>query len=446
MLQQCLPYFKDCNRYYLAVADLNLPVLLNSQGAGRYDIVVAQPFYQLSAYGECTMITEPGLNDQNSQQDFWHLLTQALSSRQPSCGDGVFCGGAVGFLGYGLGKIQSNEYACPDAMVGIYDWALVLDHKKQTANLYSACQHQSTADIWQDLICRFSHLPNLPAEPFSLCQATTNLSFTEYQACFNKVKDYIVAGDCYQVNLAQRLRFKFLGSSFAAYHKLQTSKAAFGAYLKGQNYEILSFSPERFLKVVYPLVETRPIKGTRPRALNPMQDQALIDELQTSPKDQAENLMIVDLLRNDLSKVCEPHSVKVPKLFEVESLPAVHHLVSTVTGKLKPGVSPVALLQACFPGGSITGAPKIRAMEVIDELEPNQRGPYCGSIFYIGWDWSMDSNIAIRTLLREKDNLYCWAGGGVVYDSDALSEYQETQDKIAWILKMLEINFPNTPS
>jgi para-aminobenzoate synthetase component 1 len=202
---------------------------------------------------------------------------------------------------------------------------------------------------------------------------------------------------------------------------------------------LLSSSPERLLQVKNNQVETKPIKGTRRRILtDPEQDQALAEELLNSVKDRAENLMIVDLLRNDLGKVCIPGSIKVPKPFALESFTNVHHLVSTVTGTLQSEQNPVSLLKACFPGGSITGAPKLRAMEIIEELEPHRRGAYCGSIAYIGFDGEMDSNILIRTLVYSHDSLRFWAGGGIVHDSTAVAEYQEVHDKAASMLKLID--------
>lgn len=201
--------------------------------------------------------------------------------------------------------------------------------------------------------------------------------------------------------------------------------------------QILCASPERFLQVQQGRVETRPIKGTRPRVADTHQDALLIQDLVTNNKDRAENLMIVDLLRNDLGKSCTPGSVRVPHLFEVESYATVHHLVSTVTGELAAGCDALTLLSDCFPGGSVTGAPKLRAMEIIEQLEPNRRGIYCGSIGYIGFDGNMDSNIAIRTMVYSSGEIRCWAGGGIVADSEAGAEYQETLDKAAAMLELL---------
>jgi len=238
--------------------------------------------------------------------------------------------------------------------------------------------------------------------------------------------------------LAQRFNVVVEGSAWAAYKELRKiNPSPFSAYMNYSEFKILSNSPERFLSVKDNIIETKPIKGTRPRAKNYDRDQTLLNELMTSKKDQAENVMIVDLLRNDLSKNCELGSVKVPKLFEVESFPNVHHLVSTITGKLHDQRSAIDLLRGCFPGGSITGAPKLRSMEIIEELEPHRRGIYCGSIGYIGFNGNMDTNIAIRTLVHKEQDMYFYVGGGIVHDSIEGAEYQETFDKATAIMKLL---------
>ena len=215
------------------------------------------------------------------------------------------------------------------------------------------------------------------------------------------------------------------------------SPAPYSAFLNLPQLQILCASPERFLSVKNGQVETRPIKGTRPRSNDAQLDNRLADELRNHPKDRAENLMIVDLLRNDLGRSCAAGSVRTPKLFEVESFANVHHLVSTVRGKLRAGHDAIDVMRDCFPGGSITGAPKQRAMEIIEQLEPNRRGVYCGAIGYIGFDGNMDSNIVIRTLVYSGGTIRCWAGGGLVADSQCEAEYQETLDKAAAMLELL---------
>jgi para-aminobenzoate synthetase component 1 len=239
------------------------------------------------------------------------------------------------------------------------------------------------------------------------------------------------------VNLTQRFSATCEGNTWEAYEALREINAApFSAYLNFPDVKILSSSPERFLKLTGRHVETKPIKGTRPRKTNELENDAQILDLKTSPKDRAENVMIVDLLRNDISKVCQ--KVRVPKLFEIESYSTVHHLVSTVTGELAENYHALDLLQHCFPGGSITGAPKIRAMQVIEELEPNRRGVYCGAIGYIDFNGNMDTNIAIRTLVQSHDTIRFWAGGGIVNDSKVEDEYQESFDKAAAMFQVLK--------
>ena len=276
--------------------------------------------------------------------------------------------------------------------------------------------------------------------PFALTTKwQSNLTKGGYGERFNKVQEYLKSGDCYQINLAQRFDASFTGNPWLAYCQLRSAnQAPFSAYINTGEQQILSLSPERFIQVNGRKVETKPIKGTVPRSQDAHIDDANKTRLANSTKDRAENVMIVDLLRNDLGKVAKAGTVAVPKLFEIESFNAVHHLVSTVTSKLADAFSAVDQLKAAFPGGSITGAPKIRAMEIIEELEPHRRSIYCGSIGYISACGAMDTSITIRTLVCENKQIYCWAGGGVVADSTLESELQETYDKVNRILPVLE--------
>jgi para-aminobenzoate synthetase component 1 len=257
--------------------------------------------------------------------------------------------------------------------------------------------------------------------------------------------DYIEAGDIYQANITQRFQASLpagfgreASSRLALYDALRRrNPATFAAFIDLGEAAILSSSPERFLKVAQKRIETRPIKGTRPRGANAAEDAALARQLLASEKDRAENLMIVDLLRNDLGRVAKLGSVKVPVLFGLESYATVHHLVSVVTAELDEGRSAVDLLRAAFPGGSVTGAPKIRAMEIIAELEPTARGPYCGAIGYLAATGAMDTNIAIRTLLIDGERISFQVGGGIVADSDPEAEYQETLAKARALFETL---------
>jgi para-aminobenzoate synthetase component 1 len=267
---------------------------------------------------------------------------------------------------------------------------------------------------------------------------TSNFSKAEYLERFKRIINYIHAGDCYQVNLAQCFSAKCQGDSLDAFLRLQKiADAPFAAFLQANEHSIFSFSPERFLQVTDRKVITQPIKGTRPRNADPQIDAANRHDLESSQKDRAENLMIVDLLRNDLGRICATGSVKVDSLFEVQSFTNVHHLVSTISGTLEKPDDVFALFAACFPGGSITGTPKIRAMEIIEELETAPRSVYCGSIAYFDHNGNMDSNIAIRTMVRDGNSIHCWGGGGIVADSKGDEEFQETLDKISILLHNL---------
>jgi para-aminobenzoate synthetase component 1 len=261
------------------------------------------------------------------------------------------------------------------------------------------------------------------------------MTYDLYKSKIKKILSYIKKGDCYQVNLAQRFSLGYEGDEYSMYEILNSSFASpYSAYMNYPFGKILSFSPERFLSIQNNIVETKPIKGTRTRSKDPEIDKINIHELKTSDKDRAENLMIVDLLRNDLGINCKNGSIKVDKLFEIETFANVHHLVSTITGEVDEASSIYNLIKDAFPGGSITGAPKLRSMQIIDELEPNNRSVYCGSIGYISFDEKVDLNISIRTMLAVDNNLYFWGGGGIVADSDVKSEYNETISKVKPLL------------
>jgi para-aminobenzoate synthetase component 1 len=340
-----------------------------------------------------------------------------------------------------LPNIAEDAEAIPEMMIGIYDWMVVIDHQLQQSWLLAQGRDLRTKTLWDSLVVEFSDYPDEnDVDDFHITSSIqTNMSWDEYAQAFSKIQNYIYEGDCYQVNLAQRFQASCEGSSWALYQNLRKQNSApFSAYLNFPDVQILSSSPERFIAVLDDKIETKPIKGTRPRGTNPEHDKQLVDELRNSPKDRAENVMIVDLLRNDIGKNSAIGSVDVPSLFDVESFATVHHLVSTVQARLEANRHALHLLRGCFPGGSITGAPKIRSMEIIEELEPHRRGVYCGGIGWIGFDGNMDSNIAIRTLVRSDDQIRFWAGGGIVVDSDASAEYQETFDKAAALLQVLE--------
>lgn len=447
-----LPYYQDSAALFAPWLDQPWTIFLDSayprSKQGRYDIFAAQPFQTLVTRGGMTEIrTEKSV--MLSPEDPFQLIKQALGPPVPAIKPVPFCGGAMGYFAYDLArrleklpeKAQDAE-SIPEMIIGIYDWAVVVDHQEKRSWLVGQGRSSQTAGQWPHLIERFSHLPNAQKTRPDfrvLGPVSSNMSFADYARAFERIKHYIKEGDCYQVNLAQRFSAYCKGHLSSAYQLLRSVNAApFSGFLNFPQMQILSSSPERFLKVTQGQVETKPIKGTRPRCQTPEGDLFQVQALQESGKDRAENLMIVDLLRNDIGKTCRPGSVRVPKLFAIESFATVHHLVSTVCGELTEGQHALDLLRGCFPGGSITGAPKIRAMEIIEELEPHRRGVYCGSLGYIGFDGNMDTNIAIRTLVHSDCSIRFWAGGGIVADSELKAEYQESFDKAAAMLRLLE--------
>jgi len=406
--------------------------------------LATDPICTLVTRGEETEVCRDGLV-KRSKEDPFSLVKQQLDEHLPGFDDLPFNGGAIGYFSYDLARSQEklpiiakNTENIPEMAVGIYRWAVIVDHELQQSWLVGQ-DHSSIA--WQQLINQFSSVRIDEKTTFFkvVSEITSNMTQPDYAEAFSRIKDYLHEGDCYQVNLTQRFIADCHGDPWFAYQKLREVNAApFSCYLNFPDVQVLSSSPERFLKVEKGVVETKPIKGTRARKQDLVEDQRQIEQLRQSNKDRAENVMIVDLLRNDLSKTCKKGSVKVPDLFAVESYATVHHLVSTITGVLDAGQHALGLLSSCFPGGSITGAPKIRAMEIIEELEPDRRGIYCGSIGYIGFDGNMDSNIAIRTLVHANGKIHFSAGGGIVYDSVMQDEYQESFDKVSALLNLLK--------
>ncbi|MDX1562154.1 MAG: aminodeoxychorismate synthase component I [Gammaproteobacteria bacterium] len=444
-----LEYRPDTTQAVRSLLDWPYCVFLDSgRGsafAGRYDIVAARPYATLTTRGTETEVRSRG-RIEISCRDPLDLLREQLGSAARNETGLPFAGGAIGYFAYDLGRRferfdgdAERDIELPEMQIGLYDWALVVDHAERRSFVVSAGRDPATSERWNEILERLGAPNPKPRPVFEVTsRVRSNFDLGTYGDAFARVQDHIRRGDCYQVNLAQRFEASVRGDSWNAFEALrQLSPAPFSAYLSSPHGDVLCSSPERFLEVDGDVVETKPIKGTRPRGRDAALDRALAHELATSMKDRAENVMIVDLLRNDLGKVCVAGSVKVSKLFEIESFAHVHHLVSTVTGRLAPDRDVLDLIRGCFPGGSITGAPKVRAMQIIDSIEPQRRSVYCGSIGYIGFDRRMDTNIAIRTLVRCGDSIYAWAGGGIVADSDVESEFQESLDKAAGLLGVL---------
>ena len=443
-------YWPDSAERFASLLDRPWPVFLDSgrggAHAGRYDILAADPYATLTTRGELTTIRHRGVR-RRSRADPLRLLAEALGEPSEAMSALPFAGGAIGYFSYDLARrferlpqLAAADIAMPEMAVGLYDWAVVVDHQEQRSWLAGAGRDPRTAAVWDDLVRLSTRAAGRASSgPFRVLSGIScNFARPAYRRAFDRIEEHIRNGDCYQVNLAQRFESRVHGDPWQAYLNLRvTNPAPFSAFLAYPFGAVLSSSPERFLRVRGDRVETKPIKGTRPRSADRQRDRALASALAASDKDRAENVMIVDLLRNDLGKSCAAGSVHVDALFEVESFASVHHLVSTVSGRLAPERSALDLLRSCFPGGSITGAPKLRAMQVIEAVEPQRRSVYCGAIGYVGFDGNMDTNIAIRTLVKAGDSIYAWAGGGIVADSEEGSEYQESLDKAAALLAIL---------
>lgn len=359
-----------------------------------------------------------------------------------------FQGGAVGTLAYDLGRllerlpaIAQDDLSLPDLHFSWYD--VVLAFKGGQGWIVSTGLPHPPATRERAALLRLEetlHLLGAPAPALDPFEARSPWRSTfaraDYVAAVHRIQEHIARGDLYQANLSQRFEARVTGDAADLYLRLRRANPApYGAFLHYPDFALVSASPERFLELRDGRVETCPIKGTRPRGATPESDRRLARELEESPKDRAEHLMIVDLERNDLGRVCRTGSVKVPERFRLEAHPTVWHLVSTVEGELRPGLDAVDLLRASFPGGSITGAPKIRSMEILEGIEPTRRGPYTGAIGYWGGDGSLDLNIVIRTAVVKGARAYVQVGGGIVADSDAEAEYQETLDKAAALLR-----------
>lgn len=464
-----LPYIENTPTLFEQIANKPWSILLDSghtndgstHTVGRYDILACSPLATLVTNNQNTTITDCRTNKTRiSTDDPFDLLRTVLNQYREDIPDTIrqrihlpFVGGAMGYFSYDLGRRIENLPAIaldaedlPEMAVAIFDSVLIVDHYKKVSYLSApsdqktAQQHLEQWQLWVQQYESTSSTNQLTLQPFNVTsKVKSNLSFKQYSQAFDKIKTYINAGDCYQVNLTQRFSASATGDLWTSYKALKKiNPAPFSAYFNTPFGQILSSSPERFLSVENRKVSTKPIKGTRPRSANKTKDKAFIKALQNSEKDRAENVMIVDLLRNDLGRVCKIGSVKVPTLFEIESYATVHHLVSTVTGELAKNEDAISLLRASFPGGSITGAPKIRAMEIIEEIEPHRRGIYCGALGYIDFNGNMDTNIMIRSLIYNNGEVRFWVGGGIVYDSDVKEEYQETYDKGAALLQLLD--------
>ena len=423
-----LAYHPDTSLLFDRLAYLPYAIWLDSCHPlcqqGRYDIISAEPSIVINHHEHRNFIeTSDELRISNT--DLFQLVKEYLATFKPLAHNLPFSHGALGYFGYDIGRELEhlenrldNDIQLPDAFIGFYDWSIIVDHQAQKTYLVNRKQLPEYKKIKQRLF-EFT-------KPFK-----PNISKQSYQSHFNRLIDHIAWGDIYEVNYTQRFSAEFHGDPYQLYKKLRLQAATpFAAFINHPKGAILSFSPERFVEVRNQVATTQPIKGTIARQADPEQDQQAQQELKASEKDQAENLMIVDLMRNDFGKVCSPGSIEAPKLFELQSFPNVHHLVSTITGHLPEETHALDLLRACFPGGSITGAPKIAAMEKIEQHEAQRRSVYCGSIGYWDANGDMDCNIAIRTLICDGNRIHAYSGGALVMDSECELEHAESLAKI----------------
>ncbi len=465
-LIETLSFTPDTMELYKKFHHLPYTVFLDSSmrhaRLGRYSFITGDPFLVFSSKGrKCYLRTakETTVLKDNPFDLLQKLIKKYRIKNTPHTPP--FPGGVAGYFSYDMGGHLENlpddtldDINFPDCCLGFYDWSLIIDHQAETTHLVSTgfplqdkeLREEKAATRLKEIKSIFYGKP-APAESISPTNNLTsgnsfssNFTKENYLKAIIKAKDYIAAGDIYQVNMTQRLHATIKVSPLTLYEKLRKKNPApFASFLNFPGSTIASSSPERFIKMAGNRLETRPIKGTRPRGKTLAQDAALKKELLASKKDRAELLMIVDLERNDLSKVCCQNSVKVPELFTLETYATVHHLVSTVEGTLSPDIDMIDVLRATFPGGSITGCPKIRAMEIIEELEPTKRSVYTGSIGYIGFDGNSDFNIVIRTFLIKNNTAFFQVGGAIVADSEPESEYQETFDKAKALIAALDL-------
>ncbi|MFL0799852.1 MAG: aminodeoxychorismate synthase component I [Agarilytica sp.] len=426
-----IEYRANSDGYFLSLSTLDHPVWLDSgkplSTYGRFDILCAAP---------SEVLKNPSIEE---LEDRFASVQASTPSELINNTQLPFIGGVIGYLNY---EFNAEDFGIQPKMpltasyFGIYHWALIQDHKEKAA--YLVFTNFCDEDFRNQIRTTLSSPVKKPISDFKVEGLSTDLSKDKYLENFERIKHHIIAGDTYQINYAQRFSGNFSGSSLAAYLSLRkVMPSPFSAYLKLSDDAVLSLSPERFIQIDGSKAKTQPIKGTAPRGLSSEEDKELAKQLKNSEKNRAENVMIVDLLRNDFSKSCQPNSVTAPKLFELESFANVHHLVSTVEGEISSGISPLTFFLRCFPGGSITGAPKKRAMEIIQTLEDHPRNIYCGAICYMSVNGKFDSNIAIRTLLINEEKIYCWGGGGIVADSDPEEEYQESLQKIGILIEAL---------
>ena len=421
-------------------------ILLDSskedKNLSKFSFIGLNPFMTFEARGNTTLIDNVEVSG-----DPFSVLEELIKKYKISeeiYSDIPLIAGAIGYISYDVCRIledipdtSKEDFNISDIKFIFYNNIIIFDLHNNRQYITSLNGREEEIDLILDKISYSVKIEESKVEEVKK-DFVSNFNKTDYKSAITKLKNYIISGDVYIANMTQRFYTESSENSFEIYKKLRSiNKAPFSAYMNFDDFQVISSSPERFLEVNNRKVVTRPIKGTRPRGKTKEEDEKNSLELLNSEKDKAELLMVVDLERNDLSKVCKPHSVKVTELFKLETYATVFHLVSTVEGELRDEVSAIKCIKECFPGGSITGTPKIRAMEIIEELEALKRNIYTGSIGYFDFRGNADFNIAIRTIIKKDNKAYFGVGGGITYDSNEEDEYNETLDKAKALMRVL---------
>jgi para-aminobenzoate synthetase component 1 len=446
MFQKTLPYIKDTTKWFEKIKHFRHPVFFDSCYThltkaiphARFDILVFNPFIEIKSQGKKTYVKKDNIEFLSDESLISVVDSIYDQYRVDKKSDLPFIGGFVGFMSYeAMDSKNKKNNLIPKEIICAYDKAIVVDHKKKETFFISVLNEDP--ETFQKLNDNVeTHVSS--DLPFSIEKIKSNndLEFKDYASKFNIVMNHINNGDVYQVNLAKKYSVKYEGSEWDFYKKFRKfNQSSYMVYADYEDFIIASGSPEQFIEVNNGIVTSRPIKGTIKRESDPEQDRAQINKLKESEKDHAENLMIVDLIRNDIGKDCVTGSVVVEKLFEVETYPNVHHLVSKISGKINPTSTPFKLFVNAFPGGSITGAPKIKAMEIIDNLESFPREIYCGSLFYYSFDGNFNSNIGIRSIFFHEHTMHYFSGGGITKYSDVNEEFDEIGQKAKNIEKTI---------
>jgi para-aminobenzoate synthetase component 1 len=470
ILSEILDFNGDILSAFQKIMDLPGFLMLESskimEGFSRYSFVAADPFMTIVSWDNRVEIsrTENKGPAEIINGNPLKIIKENIAKYKISGSESriPFIGGAAGYFSYDLGKklaeievLSENDLSLPECWLGFYDTVLAFDHIENRLTIFST---GFPKEIPEDRLVRakdrmaffieklsgnkinskIKDKENMSSGDWKPINLISHFDRKSYCQMVDKVKEYIAAGDIYQVNISQRFQTSSCADPWAVYKKLkEINPAPMAAYINCGDFQVVSSSPERFIKKTGNIIETRPIKGTRPRSKDPSEDLKQKESLWNSEKDKAELVMIVDLERNDFGKICIPGSIKVSELYRLEEYATVFHLVSTVSGEVESRYDVFDLIRAAFPGGSITGAPKKRAMEIIEELEPVSRGIYCGAIGYISFEGNADFNIVIRTLLFKDNNIYFQVGGGITIDSDPQAEYQETLDKARALISSL---------